>query len=450
VKSTAYNASVALAVADALLHGTARPSATLARCLRCLGLAAPAPEPVLRWHAELLQRFAARWSPALRFELRDFLAVHPDFSETHHVVRQVYFNAPVMRAPSLGWPLALPDLPTTGDLAYWLNLEPGELLWFADPQHRNSRTREPRLHHYSVRAVPKRHGGLRLLEIPKPRLRGMQRRILHELLEHVPCHEAAQAFRRGHDCRSNAALHVGQDVVLRFDLEDFFLGIGRARVRALFAALGYPPTVAALLAGLCTSSLPRDEFDAACGPVSSAAELAPHWQQRRRFAAPHLPQGAPTSPMLANLIAFRLDLRLTAAAEQFGARYSRYADDLALSGNSDFARCLGRFMTTATQIIGDEGFRLNARKTRVSRAGQRQMVTGLVVNQRLSIARDEIDRLRAVLHLCRMRGPASQNRTGHADFRAHLRGRIARVASVHAGRGARLLQQFDAIDWSKH
>jgi hypothetical protein len=161
----------------------------------------------------------------------------------------------------------------------------------------------------------------------------------------------------------------------------------------------------------------------------------------------HLPQGAPTSPALSNAMAYRLDCRLSGLARVAGAAYTRYADDLAFSGDEEFARGVERFALHAMAVAMDEGFTVHARKTRVQRQGVRQRLAGLVVNERLNVARDEFDRLKAVLTNCVRLGPASQNREGHAAFREHLRGRVGFVESVNPARGAKLRAIFERIVW---
>jgi hypothetical protein len=159
-----------------------------------------------------------------------------------------------------------------------------------------------------------------------------------------------------------------------------------------------------------------------------------------------LPQGAPTSPAVANLCALGLDRRLAGAAA--GAEYSRYADDLAFSGDAAFARRTTGFATLAAAIALDEGFEVNFRKTRVMRRASRQRVCGLVVNERPNFARRDYDRLKAMLTNCRRHGAGGQNRDGHTDFRANLQGRVAWVEAVSPARGAKLRALFGAIDWS--
>jgi RNA-directed DNA polymerase len=163
----------------------------------------------------------------------------------------------------------------------------------------------------------------------------------------------------------------------------------------------------------------------------------------------HLPQGAPTSPALANLAAFPLDVRLTALARSMSATYTRYADDLFFSGDAGVARAADRLHVLVAAIALDEGFSINTRKTRVMRRGVRQRVTSIVVNDHPNIERREVDRLKAILTNCVRLGPQTQNREGVGDFRAHLAGRVAWVSMVTPARGAKLAALFRQIDWSR-
>ena len=186
-----------------------------------------------------------------------------------------------------------------------------------------------------------------------------------------------------------------------------------------------------MLTGLCTNRVPsarllapdlRDRFD---------------WIGRQRYRERHLPQGAPTSPALANLSAFRFDMRLAALARSLGATYTRYADDLAFSGGGTLARDVERLQIRVAAIALEEGFALQLRKTRVMRRGTRQQLAGVVVNRHPNLARDAFDLLKAILTNCIRSGPASQNRDAHPDFRAHLAGRVAHAAALNAARGAK-------------
>jgi hypothetical protein len=166
------------------------------------------------------------------------------------------------------------------------------------------------------------------------------------------------------------------------------------------------------------------------------------------FHRRHLPQGAPTSPALANLCAYRLDCRLAALARSVDAQYTRYADDLAFSGAEALERCARRFHVHVCRIALEEGFEVHTRKTRFMRQGVRQQLAGVVVNRRPNVPRGEYDRLKAILCNCVRHGPASQNRAGRPDFQAYLAGRIAYVQMLNAARGRRLRTLFDRVAWA--
>jgi hypothetical protein len=337
--------------------------------------------------------------------------------------------------------LPIPQITTAGDLAAWLGVTVPELDWFADARHQHKRASDTALQHYRYTFIAKSTGLPRLLEAPKPRLKAIQRKILHEILDAVPVHDTAHGFVKGRSVLSAAALHAGEAVVIAADIQNFFPAIAIVRIRALFRALGYPWSVTHLLAGLCTTTTPHDVL----GMAKDGKTL--DWHARNALSGPHLPQGAPTSPALANLCAFALDQRLTGLVARFGARYTRYADDLAFSGSPEFAKRSQVFLTAVGEIARDEGFALNAVKTRVMRAAMRQQVTGIVVNTHSNVRRADYDVLKATLTNCAHRGPLAENRDGHADFRAHLNGRVNWVETVNPARGAKLRALFDAIAW---
>jgi hypothetical protein len=332
----------------------------------------------------------------------------------------------------------VPDLPTEAALARWLGLSLEDLDWFADPKGWLPRAPVGPLQHYHYRWHPKADGSRRLIEAPKEALKQLQRRLLRELLARVPAHDAAHGFRAGRSVLTYVAPHCGKALVLRTDLRDFFPSIGAGRVHAIFRALGYPRGVASLLTGLCTTRTPEDLLTSADLTASTIDRL------RRR----HLPQGAPTSPALANLGGFGLDVRLHAAAAKLGATYTRYADDLAFSGDHTFAVRAQHLLPLVDRIAEDEGFVVHLPKTRSMPRSARQRLGGLVVNERPNPTRAEFDRLKAILHNCAKHGPASQNREDRPEFRAHLRGCVAWFEHVHPVRGARLRAAFDRIVWS--
>ncbi len=257
----------------------------------------------------------------------------------------------------------------------------------------------------------------------------------------MPSHNAAHGFRRARSSVTHAALHAGKRVVIRMDLKDFFPSIQVSRIHALFEKLGYSPTVAGTLARICVNRTPSGAFS----DRNTGGSL--QWAERQALKTPHLPQGSPCSPALANLCAYRLDIRLEALAQSLGATYSRYADDLVFSGGRELERAAERFHTQAAAIALEEGFRVNTRKTRVMREGARQQVTGVVVNRHPNIARADYDILKATLTNCARHGPASQNHDHRANFRDYLAGKISYVMMVNPQRASKLQRLFQSIDW---
>lgn len=338
----------------------------------------------------------------------------------------------------------LPPLVTIGELAEWLGLRPAELDWFADARYLERSVAEGPLRHYRYYWLSKRmSGSARLVEAPKWRLKTIQRRILHEILDNIPPHAAAHGFRAGRSIASFVTPHAGQRVVLKVDLQDFFPTIAKPRVAAVFRTVGYPENVCQTLGSLCTNWSPRDIWER----FPQYGDFRDRWRHERLYDRPHLPQGAPTSPALANLCCYRLDCRLAGLARSLGGHYTRYADDLLFSGPESLARSVRRFYATVHAIVLEEGFRVHGRKTRIMPQSVRQSAAGLVCNQHANLARDEFDRLKAILYNCVRQGPATQNRDARADFRAHLAGRVAFVESLNPARGRRLRLLFDQISW---
>jgi hypothetical protein len=343
---------------------------------------------------------------------------------------------PLPRLPVVG----LPVMESPQALADWLGIEPGQLAWLADPWSQEALRSEGPLRHYRYRWRPREYGPDRLIEMPKRQLRTIQRRLYAEVLAHVPLHAAAHGFVRARSPLTHARLHAGRDWVLRMDLAQFFVNIGAARVRGVFRLLGYPKSVAVLLAGLCTNSVP-----------AGVCAMAPHgplgWEDRARLRLAHLPQGAPSSPALANILAWRLDTRLAAWAAARGLTYSRYADDLTFSADGVTHAQMLRHEQRIAVIVADCGFCVNSRKTCCFGQHQAQRVTGLVVNRHPNVARAEFDRLKAILTRCARLGPQDENREHRTDFRAWLRGRVAWCAGVNPVRAAKLERLYAQIAW---
>jgi RNA-directed DNA polymerase len=435
---------ITYAIADAMLAGPAEPESMVERMSTSLGVRS---DWMLDLARKAVMRFGTRWDSVESKEVSMVVANTPGFvaawrSDKRPFVVRLMRRPPVQKLPPPRLrEVTLPQLPTLGDLAAWLEVEAAELDWFADRWRVLPRGADTPLHHYTYKTIEKRDGRCRLIEIPKSRLRSLQRKILHGLLERVPAHDCVHGFRKGRSAVTYAAPHAGKAVVVRFDLADFFASVHAPRVHALMRTLGYPLEVARALTALCTNRVPSARLLAedVCGKMDSL--------ERQRYRTRHLPQGAPTSPALANLCAYRLDLRLEGLARAVGATYTRYADDLAFSGGEDLARMMERLEVRVAAIALEEGFSIQLRKTRVMRRGARQHLAGVVVNRHPNLARSEFDRLKAILTNCVRYGAASQNREGRADFRAHLQGRVAQAVMLNAVRGAKLKVIFEGIGW---
>jgi retron-type reverse transcriptase len=308
---------------------------------------------------------------------------------------------------------ALPVWKTEEDLAKALGISLKELWYFSI--HRE-RERQP---HYITFSIPKRSGGKRLIMAPKRRLKMIQRKLLTLLVEKFPLSEHAHAFRRGHSIRDGAAPHVGKRFVLKLDLKDFFPSVTFARVRGLLIAYGYSYPVASTLAVLMTEAQRQ--------PVEVDGEL---------FHVPvgprHCVQGAPTSPGICNALLLRFDRRLRAVAQKHGLQYTRYADDLSFSGDVD-RKLFHQLRSVVTKVVTAEGFAINEEKTRLMGQGNRQTVTGVVVNQNLGLSRQERRRLRAMSHRLRQAGAEHE-----ARLRAHFEGKLAYVSMLNPEQAARL------------
>jgi RNA-directed DNA polymerase len=414
-----YRHWIATGLSHALLadieHAESRsPRALLARGSACLGgtpswlkalVTALHPEVCRRWQSHTVATLSA-----LVHDMPELDAAFADGAVPR--IRRLVLRPARMAAPCFDLAgMQLPALGTHADLAAWLAIAPDKLAWLASAasgwrEPSPAAAAQPRpARHYHCALKPKARGGLRLLEVPKPELKRVQQRLL-SLLDAIPVHEAAQGFVKGRGVLSHVAPHARQHVVIAFDLRDFFHSVGAARIRAFWRALGFPEGVAATLASLCTARTPIAIRERLLDAGSIDAPGA------KRLASPHLAQGAPTSPALSNLCAFGLDLRLDGLAWRFGARYSRYADDIVFSGPPSLLRHKRDLHAWVEAIVAAEGFSLNPAKTRVLPQHRRQRVTGVVVNSHPNLERGAYDRLRAELHQHVSRGTCDPQTRG--------------------------------------
>jgi hypothetical protein len=332
----------------------------------------------------------------------------------------------------------LPELKGAAELAQAMGLPVARLRWLT--YHRETDTAS----HYYTFTIAKRDGSPRTIFAPKRELKAAQRWMLRKVAERLPVHNAAHGFVPDRSIVTNAAVHAGADVIVKLDIRDFFPTVTWRRVKGLLRKGGLSESVATLLSLLSTES-PRElvqfrgkTLHVAVGPRA-------------------LPQGAPTSPALTNALCMRLDRRLSGLARTLGFTYTRYADDLAFSwrpatppaAGGEVGRApVGALLRGVGQILPSEGFRIHPDKTRVLRRGDRQKITGLVVNQpptggsapAARVPREVLRQLRAAVHNLEAGKPGKPGETLQ-----HLSGMAAFVHMTDPARGRVFLDRLAAL-----
>ena len=320
----------------------------------------------------------------------------------------------------------LRPLGTAADIAAALDITVNELRFLAFDRKTST------VSHYVSFQIPKKTGGMRQISAPMPRLKAAQRWVLHNILEKVEAHDCAHGFRAGRSIVTNARPHVGAEAIVNLDLQDFFPSISYRRVKGIFRTFGYSEAAATIFGLLCTQ------------PTTEEVVL----DGRTYFVATgtrHLPQGAPTSPAITNILCRRLDRRLLEAAEDLGFTFTRYADDMTFSASGENLRNLGGLLDRVRAIVKHEGFTVHPDKTRVLRRSRQQDVTGVVVNSKLNVSRRELKRFRATLHQIEKDGPAGKKWGRSPDVIASLQGYANFVYMVNPVKGAELQQRVYVV-----
>ena len=278
-------------------------------------------------------------------------------------------------------------LKTKNDLLHLLNVVYGELygerstmLTIGQLNRYAYTTIEPK--RYTTFQIPKKKKGeFRTIDAPVPKLKYIQRGLNFVLQCVYTPHAAAMGFVPHRSVVDNAKVHTGQRMVFNIDLKDFFPSITAGRV--YHRLLGKPFSLNEELASLIT--------DICCYTNAEGRHV--------------LPQGAPTSPTLTNIICERMDHKLTRLAKAYGLKYTRYADDITFSGMTNVFQSESRFCQSLRHIIEEEEhFTINNDKTRLCHRGMHQEVTGLTVNQRENVSRKYIKQLRTLIHNWEMNG----------------------------------------------
>lgn len=324
----------------------------------------------------------------------------------------------------------LPQLSTAEDLAQAMGINLAELRFISFSRKTSS------VRHYKQFELAKKTGGVRRISAPMPRLKRLQYWILDNLLQKLSLHDAAHGFVVGRSIMSNAKGHVGSGIVVNIDLENFFPTIVYRRVKGLFKSFGYSDQVATILGLICT------EYDFEQVKLDEQHYFVGNGDRK-------LPQGAPTSPAISNLICQRLDRRLSGMAQAMNYRYTRYADDLTFSSIVEPARHVQKLLWRSRQIIQDEGFIINKPKTRIMRQHRCQEVTGIVINKKMSVNRQTRKRLRALIYQIENEGFDNkqwEGKTGLAMLRA-IRGMAQFIVMVNPAQGKKLLKRVNQLKY---
>lgn len=325
----------------------------------------------------------------------------------------------------------LPVFNSIEELAKAMNSTVGKLRFLSFDRKTSNVT------HYINFKLPKKTGGHRLISAPMPDLKAAQIWILENILNRVVVSDAAHGFVSGKNIVSNARVHTNAKTVVNFDLENFFPSINYRRVKGIFRSFGYAEAIATVFALLTTA--PETEEIEIDGKTYFVA-------LGERF----LPQGSPASPMISNIAARRLDKSLSTIAEKFGFRYTRYADDLTFSTENAEAET-GKMMAQIRFVVEKQGFKTNENKTRILRRGRQQEVTGIVVNDKISIDRKTLRKFRAVLHQAESKGLENLVWGNSPDLIAALHGYANFVFMVDKEKGYAFQQQVRRIaekyDW---
>lgn len=287
--------------------------------------------------------------------------------------------------------------------------------------------------HYIRFQIPKKIGGKRDISAPILQLKQAQEWILENILEKLEPHNAAHGFRCGRSIVTNAQPHVGAEAIINVDLQDFFPSISYKRVKGLFKSFGYSEAASIVFSLICTEpKLKEVELD-------GTKHLLLSWTERR------LPQGAPTSPAISNLLCRRLDRRLSQMADRLGFIYTRYADDLTFSTSNESLGNIGKILKFTKLIVNYEGFEINDKKTRVIHKSRQQEVTGVVVNSKLNISREILRRFRATLYQIEKDGLKGKHWGQCHDIIASLQGFANFIHMINPEKGAKFQEQVRGI-----
>lgn len=289
-----------------------------------------------------------------------------------------------------------------------------------------------KISHYSTFEIPKKSGGKRRISAPKSRLKQLQTWVLEHILNQIAVNDNVHGFIKEHSIVTNAKPHIAKKVLINVDLKDFFPSIEYKRVKGLFCAFGYSEQIAIILSLICTQA----ETD-----TIEMDGVTYYVQTGKRF----LPQGSPASPAISNLIAYRLDKQLLFHANNYNFEYTRYADDLSFSSNTESKKDVAKMLYFIKRCINQEGFVVHPDKTQIMRKGALQKVTGVVVNEKLNIERSQLRKFRALLHNIETNGWKNQKWGKALHLINAIEGYICFVKMVNPQKASQFSNQLQSI-----
>lgn len=297
--------------------------------------------------------------------------------------------------------------------------------------------------YYKYFAIKKRRGGLRRIMSPYSELRDAQTWIKENILDKIELPNCVKAFVKGRNIMENAKMHEGRKYILKVDITNFFESIGVRQVYVAFRKMGYDRSVAAWLANLCTAKIEDYKYE----QLEDQEEIQKLFNDLYHKSEPFLVQGAPTSPGLANIICNRMDKRMLGLANKHGFTYSRYADDMTFS--ADKKDRLPK-VSMIRKIVETEGFHLNDEKIELLHEGNRQIVTGLLVDNHVRVPGRYKKDIKRHIHFCLKYGGREHFHRiapGKAFGKEWLAGRIRYIHSVEPETAKKLWAEFERIDW---
>lgn len=290
----------------------------------------------------------------------------------------------------------------------------------------------------------------RYVVIPHPLLMQAQRWIHTEILGHIPNHQCSFAFAKGMRAIDAAATHINAKWIVKLDVTNFFESILEPAVYAVFDGLDYQPLVAFELARLCTrirvtGNIIQGEH------TRNRLVAAPY----RAWKIGHLPQGAPTSPLLSNAVARPLDDEMLLLAQDRGLRYTRYADDIVFSTNEEWDRASAlESIHAAYSVLRSHGLWPNLAKTNVSPPGARKVVLGMLVDgPQPRLTREFKERIRTHVHFLRRHDVGPSMHAAHRGFdsvlglQRHVYGLLAYAVSVEKEWALEMKSELSEVNW---